>query len=1065
MFTFEGDFKSRRNINLGGRKKDLEDKKELLRRAQAERKERERERAKERAAIDVQAFWRGRKHMKRFYASIREQWDTEIKSAAASTSNAIPPAKVSSLVRRFLFFYSPLMMDRVRLVELLCPLLLRGGSGTSLRNVIAPFPSMDAKEWQYILVKLCRVCLANLFFNDGVSTTDSKQPSNIILLLEAILNRDASAAVATYTPGWDYVQELFFVIGDDMFAKIRAYISSHTIDQRDLPSTSHLMALTTLPLTLLESLPTPSPRRDHIIALVITHILTIEYLPNRISIDALQAFSQKLRFSAIVDTLNNGGEVYERVERERATGEGDMFAALLGNVLAFGQQAVGKMGDEALSTYISVLSNLLERLPSNYLNALNPSTTNNAAAHIPDDDDDMDIDPAPSSSSKSPSTATIHPQLRKWLLLLTKPALLDAIVKALPDSTSSLPSNPGSVAISETVATFLLSLVTAWTAAKTEIATILLYRLESGNAFLRRLWTCVVNGPLWAALKRNGRNAVGVLADEKYAGQWAILILFCEFFVRVFTTLGDDELVGAKPPVAVDVLIELSGVLKNVVFDMYWNDSAPGFQRGGSARFLQPEFAVELFTRVLRQIHARDSRRSFCPKDHWLLASLPVDESTFLDLALQHDHKSEPHDASDNHHLTSPTSRQPAISPLFPTPSATLKQSKVIQCRNVLTHIPFVIPFAIRVNIFRTWIADDRKSQRLDENWMRPAARATIRRGSVFEDGYTHLNALGSQLKRRVAITFVSEQGLVEAGIDGGGVFKEFLTSLSAQAFDINYGLFQATPDNLLYPSPHSYAAQETQLHHLEFLGRIMGKALYEGVLVNAAFANFFLAKWLGQRSYVDDLPSLDPEMYAGLMFLKHYTGDVERDLGLTFSLDKDEFGNMRTVNLIPDGSNVAVTRENRIQYIYLVANYKLNVQIQRQCAAFFSGLTDLIHPGWLRVFNQQELQSLLGGTTHPISIPDLQAHTTYAGGYTAQHRTIELFWSVVSNEFSEEEKRGLVKFVTSCERPPLMGFGELRPGFCVRCAGEDVGRLPTASTCVNLLKLPPYTDIETMRT
>ncbi|KAI8818843.1 uncharacterized protein EV422DRAFT_569499 [Fimicolochytrium jonesii] len=79
-----------------------------------------------------------------------------------------------------------------------------------------------------------------------------------------------------------------------------------------------------------------------------------------------------------------------------------MFAALLGNVLAFGQQAVGKMGDAALSTYISVLSNLLERLPSTYLKALNPSTTNNAAAHIPDDDDDMDIDPAPSSSSKSP---------------------------------------------------------------------------------------------------------------------------------------------------------------------------------------------------------------------------------------------------------------------------------------------------------------------------------------------------------------------------------------------------------------------------------------------------------------------------------------------------------------------------------------------------------------------------------------------------------------------------------------------------------------------------------------
>lgn len=37
---------------------------------------------------------------------------------------------------------------------------------------------------------------------------------------------------------------------------------------------------------------------------------------------------------------------------------------------------------------------------------------------------------------------------------------------------------------------------------------------------------------------------------------------------------------------------------------------------------------------------------------------------------------------------------------------------------------------------------------------------------------------VGSLLKRRIAITFIDEFGLEEAGIDGGGVFKEFLTKL-----------------------------------------------------------------------------------------------------------------------------------------------------------------------------------------------------------------------------------------------------------------------------------------------
>lgn len=35
---------------------------------------------------------------------------------------------------------------------------------------------------------------------------------------------------------------------------------------------------------------------------------------------------------------------------------------------------------------------------------------------------------------------------------------------------------------------------------------------------------------------------------------------------------------------------------------------------------------------------------------------------------------------------------------------------------------------------------------------------------------------LGKDLKGKVAISFVDEFGLHEAGIDGGGVFKEFLT-------------------------------------------------------------------------------------------------------------------------------------------------------------------------------------------------------------------------------------------------------------------------------------------------
>ena len=98
----------------------------------------------------------------------------------------------------------------------------------------------------------------------------------------------------------------------------------------------------------------------------------------------------------------------------------------------------------------------------------------------------------------------------------------------------------------------------------------------------------------------------------------------------------------------------------------------------------------------------------------------------------------------------------------------------------------------------------------------------------------------------------------------------------------------------------------------------------------------------------MDDLASLDPDLYHGLIFLKHYTGDPE-ELSLNFTVAEEEFGVTRTVDLIPNGSNIPVTRENRLQYIYLVSHYRLTKQIKRQSDAFFDGLSEMIDPKWLR--------------------------------------------------------------------------------------------------------------------
>lgn len=78
------------------------------------------------------------------------------------------------------------------------------------------------------------------------------------------------------------------------------------------------------------------------------------------------------------------------------------------------------------------------------------------------------------------------------------------------------------------------------------------------------------------------------------------------------------------------------------------------------------------------------------------------------------------------------------------------------------------------------------------------------------------------RLKMRVQLTNVA--GAEEAGVDGGGLFREFLSELLKTAFDPNRGFFQTTNDNLLYPNPNVHLIVEDFTRHYYFIGRVLGK-------------------------------------------------------------------------------------------------------------------------------------------------------------------------------------------------------------------------------------------------
>ncbi|KAF2754009.1 hypothetical protein EJ05DRAFT_480019 [Pseudovirgaria hyperparasitica] len=552
-------------------------------------------------------------------------------------------------------------------------------------------------------------------------------------------------------------------------------------------------------------------------------------------------------------------------------------------------------------------------------------------------------------------------------------------------------------------------------------------------------------------------------------------------------------------------------------------------------------YMTTLVTGLLRMIYERDSRRAFLPKDHWLmndrfngifttdelfksLIQMEVENAT-KDEANGGDTEMEDRPASPSQESGSPnriigTGRAQRLAQ---QDSLRRQQNRAFSERqrlflrprfDVMENMPYTIPFMKRVHLFREFVKTDKVLRRFGheeaEYWRHAVhshangasllerQRASIRRGHEMKDAFEQFYQIGDSLKEPIQIVFLDSFGTVEAGIDGGGVTKEFLTSLATQIEKYeSLDMFVENEQNLIYPNPsaiddikETYPYEPRQvdetLKKFEFVGRVIGKCLYEEILVDLNFAPFFLQKWSlcdetgaplkesGFRATLDDLRYYDEDLYRGLLSLKNYGGDVESDYNIDFTtidtaknLDTGEVRNISRP-LRPDGANVKVTSENRLFYVFATARHRLVLQPSRQTNAFLRGLSSMIKPQWLRMFNQNEVQTLLSGTTAPLDLNDLRRNISYSGVYQIgtdglEHPTIQHFWRVMES-LDEQDKRAVIKFVTSTPRAPLLGFGQLNPPFTIRDSGRDEVRLPTSSTCVNLLKLPMYSSFEVLR-
>ncbi|KAE9610601.1 putative aminoacyltransferase, E1 ubiquitin-activating enzyme [Lupinus albus] len=380
---------------------------------------------------------------------------------------------------------------------------------------------------------------------------------------------------------------------------------------------------------------------------------------------------------------------------------------------------------------------------------------------------------------------------------------------------------------------------------------------------------------------------------------------------------------------------------------------------------------------------------------------------------------------------------------------------------SMLLKAPRLIDFDNKRAYFRSRIR-----QQHDQHFSGPL-RISVRRAYILEDSYNQLRMRPNQdLKGRLNVQFQGEEG-----IDAGGLTREWYQLLSRVIFDKGALLFTTVGNNATFqPNPNS-VYQTEHLSYFKFVGRVVGKALFDGQLLDVYFTRSFYKHILGVKVTYHDIEAVDPDYYKNLKWMLE--NDVSDIPDLTFSMDPDEEkhilyekNEVTDYELKPGGRNIRVTEETKHEYVDLVAEHMLTNAIRPQINSFLEGFNELVPGELISIFNDKELELLISGLPE-IDFDDLKANTEYTG-YTVASTVVQWFWEVVKS-FNKEDMARFLQFVTGTSKVPLEGFKVLQgisgpQRFQIHKAYGAPDRLPSAHTCFNQLDLPEYTSKEQLQ-
>ncbi|KAL0242770.1 hypothetical protein GEMRC1_005333 [Eukaryota sp. GEM-RC1] len=354
--------------------------------------------------------------------------------------------------------------------------------------------------------------------------------------------------------------------------------------------------------------------------------------------------------------------------------------------------------------------------------------------------------------------------------------------------------------------------------------------------------------------------------------------------------------------------------------------------------------------------------------------------------------------------------------------SAPLNVDVIYDC---LVHCPALVPFSYKFKILKLYISSTVSEEKDTMN---------VNRQSVLESLSKEFHKR-SLIDLRVKSIRISFEG--EHGVDVKGVRQECF-SLASTEFFKNEEIFHFNEQNQSIPARVSPKNQKL----LEFCGLLLGKSLLHSLVLNASIHPLFWKFLSNSKISPSEILFHDPQLLSSISTVFSYP--FVEDLGLYFTTLEGE-------PLIENGELVPVTDINKFYYIQKLITHTFTKHFQEPCTIVRRSLSLLCPSKYLSLFYPRELSVLICGFDS-IDLDLLKQSCLIKGG-DAENSTIQYLWEELGGA-SQERLQQFIEFVTSS--PKLVVQSNDEP-LLTLCLTPKSGRLPTASTCFNMLKLPDY--------